>query len=331
MSRDFNVAILAQRGRLAFEAVLFAATLRHHAPRWAGRLIVAEPRPGPLWTGTPGLPELPHRAILKTLEAEIRPFDSRHFGETYPPGNKIEALAVLPPGPFVFFDTDSVITNELADLPIDFDRPAASMKREGTWPKLDLYGSNYNDIWGVLHARQGGDVRDTLDRGWPDNHWRRYLYFNAGWFFGADPQAFHHAYLNAALMIRDDPPPEIAGQILDPWLDQAALPLAIHALGGGRPGDQGGIADGLLDESHSVHYRFLPLLYATASDDVIRKVECAARLPEIEAVLRDYEPFRQFLYEGKGAAARALFDRTALPRKEQPIRQKLRQAGLWVR
>ena len=33
---------------------------------------------------------------------------------------------------------------------------------------------------------------------------------------------------------RDDAPPELVCQSLDPWLDQVALPLVIHALGGGR-------------------------------------------------------------------------------------------------
>ena len=45
----FDVVIVAQAGRLTYEAVLFAASLRHFAPDFKGRLIVAEPQPGPLW------------------------------------------------------------------------------------------------------------------------------------------------------------------------------------------------------------------------------------------------------------------------------------------
>ena len=37
----FNIMIVGQRGRLTHEACLFAATLRHNAPGWDGRLIVA--------------------------------------------------------------------------------------------------------------------------------------------------------------------------------------------------------------------------------------------------------------------------------------------------
>ncbi|CUH39093.1 hypothetical protein JSE7799_01813 [Jannaschia seosinensis] len=216
----FNILIVGQKGRLQHEAALFAASLRHNAPNWSGRLIVAEPQPGPLWPDDPRIPDSAQRNLLQSLDAEIAPFENRHFGSAYSYGNKIEALAAMPAGPFVFFDTDTVITAELADIVIDFTRPSASMKREGTWPQVDLYGPNFNDMWGVLHERRGGRLADTLDTRWPDNHWRRYLYFNAGWFLGDDPQAFYRAFRDAALMIRDDPPDEIVTQELDPWLDQ---------------------------------------------------------------------------------------------------------------
>ncbi len=328
---SFNILIIGQKGRLTHEAALFAATLRHNAPNWSGRLIVAEPQPGPRWPDDPRIPAGPQRDLLETLGAEITPFENHHFGSYYPNGNKIEGLSALPDGPFLFFDTDTVITGELADIAIDFARPAASMKREGTWPEIELYGPDYNDIWGVLHARRDGRLEDTLDLTWPDNHWRRYLYFNAGWFFGHDPRAFQKAFLDAALMIRDDPPDEIVCQTLDPWLDQAALPLAVHELGGGRPGNKGGIKDELLDGTHSYHYRFLPLMYATAPDHVIDAVAAATAPNPIKKVLKDYEPFKRFLYQPKGAKARALFDRDNLPRKEQAIRNRLKREGLWLR
>jgi hypothetical protein len=36
------------------------------------------------------------RAFLDELGAEIVPFDSRHFGASYPNGNKAEALSPCP-------------------------------------------------------------------------------------------------------------------------------------------------------------------------------------------------------------------------------------------
>ena len=115
----FNIMIVGQRGRLTHEACLFAATLRHNAPGWDGRLIVAEPQPGDRWSADPRIPAGPQRDLLESLGAEIVPFESRHFGSYYPNGNKIEGLVALPDGPFMFFDTDTVITSDISTLDID--------------------------------------------------------------------------------------------------------------------------------------------------------------------------------------------------------------------
>lgn len=323
----FNILVVAQDGRLQYEAVLFAASLRHADPAFAGRLIVAEPRPGGAWPGDPRIAPAAREA-LEHLGAEIRPFDAQHFGASYPQGNKIEALSCLPPGePFVFFDTDTVVTGPLSDVPFDFTRPAASMRREGTWPEIELYGPGHAAIWKSLYDRFGLDFESSLDRAEPDEHWERYLYFNAGWFFGADPARFGALFLDMARSIRDDPPPELALQSLDPWLDQVALPLVIHALGGGRPGPE---LDGL-DGDVTCHWRVLPLAYARESDRVIEVIEAAAAPNRIKRVLKEYEPMRRMIFQGKGHKTRALFDRTALPRREKAIRNRIKRAGLWIR
>ncbi|NAZ35475.1 hypothetical protein [Rubellimicrobium sp. CFH 75288] len=319
----FTVLAIAQGGRLEAEALLLAASLRENAP--ALRLILAEPQPGPLWPGDPRLsPE--GRAALGALGAEIRPLESRHFGAAYPHGNKIEGLAVLPPGePFLFLDTDTLVTGDLAAVPFPWDRPSASMRREGTWPVEEPYWPGYRGIWGSLYARFGLDLESSLDPAWPEEHWRRYLYFNAGWFFGADPAAFGALFLRYALAIRDDPGEALAAQPLDPWLDQVALPLVIHALGGGRPGPE--LAG--LDGATTCHYRAFPLLFAREGDAAVALFERIARGP-LGPLLRRHEPIRRAL-DGEGARARALFDRAALPRREREIRQKLRAEGLWTR
>ena len=115
--QPFNILIIGQAGRLQYEALLFAASLRANAPAFQGRLIVAEPQPGPLWDKDPRIsPDL--RAGLADLGAGIVPFESAHFGQAYPYGNKIEGLAALPAGePFVFFDTDTLVTGDLAAVP----------------------------------------------------------------------------------------------------------------------------------------------------------------------------------------------------------------------
>lgn len=324
---NFNVMIVGQAGRLAAEAVLFAASLRAASPGFSGRLVVAEPQPGPLWPDADPRLDAAHRELLEELGAETSPFESRYFGASYPHGNKIEGLSALPAGePFVVFDTDTLVLGELAALRFDFTRPSASMRRTGTWPVEDVYWPGYSAVWQSLYTRFGLDFASSLDLGQPDEYWQRYLYFNAGWFFGADPAAFGRRFLDYAVSIRDDPPPELACQPLDPWLDQVALPLVIHALDGGRPGPE--LAG--LDGDVTCHWRTLPLLYARENDRVVEMLEAVAAPNRRKKVLKSWDPLRKFVYQRHGQRARALFDRDALP-PEPTIRKRLRAAGLWMR
>ncbi|MEY4872118.1 MAG: hypothetical protein RLZZ563_1448, partial [Pseudomonadota bacterium] len=253
---EFNILCIGQAGRLQYEAVLLAASLRANSPGFKGRLLVATPRPGPRWPGmNPELTDPATLALLADLGAEVIPFDSRAFGASYPHGNKIEALAHIPDAPFLFLDTDTLITGELSTLTPDFSRPTASMKREGTWPQIDLYGPGYTEIWASLYARFGLDFQSSLDLTQPDEYWQRYLYFNAGWFLYESPHRFGSLFLKYATEIAKRPGAELACQVLDPWLDQVALPLVIHSLGGGRPGPDLAGLDGAL----TCHWRILPL------------------------------------------------------------------------
>ncbi len=326
-AKRFNIVVIGQAGRFQYEALLFAASLRRFDPGFDGRLIVAEPRPGGAWPGNPRMSPMLREALCG-LGAEIRPFDAVHFGASYPQGNKIEALTALPPGePFIFFDSDTVITGALSQVAFDFSRPSASMRREGSWPKPELYGPGYGGIWKSLYDRFGLDYASSLDLSQPDEYWERYLYFNAGWFFGSDPASFGRTYLDYALSIRDDPPPELALQALDPWLDQVALPLVIHGLGGGRPGPE---LDGL-DGDVSCHWRVLPLAYARESDRTIDRLEAAAAPNRIKRVLKMHEPMRRMIFHGKGRVLRAKFDRNDLPRSEKALRNRLRRMRSWIR
>ncbi len=326
--QPFNIVIVGQAGRLQYEAVLFAASLRHSSPDFAGRLFVASPQPGPLWSQDPSVKQPDITDLLQSLGAEILPFESRHFGQAYPYGNKIEMLSALPQGePFVFFDTDTLITGDITQVPFDFDRPTASMRREGTWPKLELYGPGYNQIWKSLYDRFGLDFATSLDLSQPDEYWRRYLYFNAGFFFYKCPHEFGRLFLQYALEIRDNPPRELVCQPMDPWLDQVALPLVIHALGGGRDT----LPENTLDGEISCHYRVLPLLYARESDAVVDLLETVSAPNKIKKVIKQYEPIRRMIYQGRGQKVRAMFDRDNLPRREQAIRNQIKKEGFWLR
>lgn len=326
-SQAFNLFCIAQNGRLAYEAVILAASLRDTNPDFSGRLFVGEPQPGPKWRGDPRIPA-PLRTLLEGFGATIVPIENRHFGQSYPNGNKIEGLMALPKGePFVFFDTDTLFTGPLSSVTFDFDRPSASMRREGTWPQIELYGPGYGKIWKSLYDKFELDFESSLDRTKPDEYWERYLYFNAGWFFHRCPHEFGARFRDYALAIRDDTPDELIVQSLDPWLDQVALPLVIHSFGGGRPGPE--LAG--LDGDASCHYRILPMLYARESDRVVEVLERVTAPNPVKKVLKEFEPLKKIVYQGKGKKVRSMFDRADLPRREAAIRTRIKAEKLWLR
>ena len=326
VGQPFNIVAVVQSGRLQFEALLLAASLRRSSPGFAGRLFLAEPQHGGAWPRDPAVTDPAIRAMLQDLGATFLPFEARHFGQKYPNGNKIEALAHLPDEPFVFLDTDTLILGDIGAVPFDFARPSASMRREGSWPIPQPY-LGYDQIWGALYSRFGLDLATSLDLSQPAEYWQRYLYFNAGWFFGHSPRRFGSLMLDYALSIRNDPPAELAAQELYPWLDQIALPLVIHTLGGGRPGPELAGMDGDV----TCHYRHIPLLYARESDRAVAVLEEVARQQPLRRLLRDHEPVKLMVYQNRGRKARALFDRADLPRREQTLRAALKEAGLWLR
>ncbi|WP_346429675.1 hypothetical protein [Paracoccus sp. DMF-8] len=239
------------------------------------------------------------RDLLTGFGAEILPFTAVHFGRGYPYGNKIEALSLLPAGePFVFFDSDTIITGPLGRCAIDFSRPTASMRRRGSWPEPPLHGPGYSDIWRSLYDRFGLDFESSLDPDQPDEHWERYLYFNAGWFLGDDPAEFGRRFLDWSLALRNEPGEVLASQSLDPWLDQAILPLVVHALGGGRPGPE---LDGF-DNGVTCHYRNLSLLYARRSDRAVAAMERVLDLPELRPLVQQDAGYDKLVREGAGGA-----------------------------
>ncbi|MEP5732246.1 MAG: hypothetical protein ABJL67_23090 [Sulfitobacter sp.] len=327
-SQTFNVVIVGQQGRLAYEALIFAASLRHTNPDFKGRLLIAEPQPGQLWDQNPAIKNAEVLAALADFGAEIIPFESKHFGQKYPYGNKIEMLTALPKDePFAFFDTDTLITGDLSKVPFDFDRPTASLRREGTWPEPQIYGPGYTGLWKSLYDKFGLDFESSLDLSQPDEYWQRYLYFNAGFFFYRCPHEFGAMFLKYALAIRDTPPVELCAQSFDPWLDQIALPLVIHALGGGRDA----LPQGYLDGEVSCHYRYLPLLYARESSRAIEILEAVTAPNKLKKVLKGSNAIKRTIYQGRGQKVRALFDQEHLPRREQMIRNKIKKNGFWIR
>lgn len=324
----FNIISIAQNGRLGFEAVALASSLRRASPDFSGRLIFAEPTPDGKWQDINTTLSDDIRETLIGFGAEIIPFTAQHFGKDYPYGNKIEALAAMPENEnFLFLDTDTLILGDIARMPFDFTRPAASMRRSATWPEPPLYGPGYSDIWRSLYERFGLDFESSLDLQQYDEYWERYLYFNAGWFFGSDPKSFGERFLEYALAIRNEPNDELACQVLDVHLDQIALPLVIHSLGGGRPGPELAGMDGDV----TCHYRYLGLLYARESDLAVEAAQLLRQDKSARRILREWEPFKTLVLRNAGVKkARPLFD-MGLPENERRMRNILKREGFFTR
>lgn len=325
--QDFDVLIVGQAGPLERQAVILATSLRRNAPDFPGRLVVAEPLPQDAWAGSETLMGRPARKALTALGAEIRPFTARHFGRSYPFGNKIEALGTLDPRrPFLFLDSDTLVTGDLARVPFDFSRPTASMRREGTWPQPPAYGPGYEGIWRSLYDRFGLAIEGSLDHAQPDEHWERYLYFNAGWFVGTDAREFGRRFTEWAVAVRDDPGDALACQSLDPWLDQIVLPLVIHSLGGGRPPDRLAGMDGCV----TTHWRCLPLLYAVGSEEALAEMEAILHMPDLAEVFAGWTARTQLVEQGLGRARIRPMFAAGLHLREKGIRQRIRAQGLWI-
>lgn len=324
---DFDIVAVGQAGRLQFECLLLAASLQANAPSFAGTLYIAEPQAGPLWPKDPAM-RGDIKTALEDMGAVILPFENTAFGAGYPHGNKIEALCAMPEGrDFLFLDSDTLILGDIGTLACDFTRPSASMRRTGTWPEEELYWPGYTAIWKSLYDRFGLEFDSTLDLSKPDEYWERYLYFNAGWVTGHDAPAFGKRWRDWAVSIRDDCPEELVLQSLDPWLDQVTLPLVIHSFGGGRPDDTHAGLDGDL----TCHYRLLPLLYARENDAVVAALEAVTAPNKVKKWLKQYDPFKRMVYQGRGHKVRAMFDQNDLPPRERQLRNRIKKEGFWMR
>jgi hypothetical protein len=109
----------------------------------------------------------------------------------------------LPEGePFVFFDSDTLVTGPVRGIPFNFERPSASMQRDGTWPVFELHGPGYTATWRAFHDCFGLDFESSLDPAQPDEYWESYLHFNAGWFFHRCPREFGTRMLEIMLEVR---------------------------------------------------------------------------------------------------------------------------------
>ena len=307
--------------------ILFLASLRANSPKFEGRVFIAEPRPNQAWTMNPMIRSQHTRDLIAELGAEFIAFDNKIFGESYPYGNKIECLTAIPNDkPFLFFDSDTLILDELCDVPFDFSRPTASLRRTATWPQPLGPGHHYADIWKDCYDICGVDYTSSLDEQFSAQDWRRYLYFNASFFFYESPTKFG-ALPRVCPKDQKQHAPSDHPTIFRPLAGPSGFAHGYSQLWGGRHT----LARGWLDAKTSCHYRRIPLLYAREDDRVITTLERLANQAHIRARLSQHPAFQRMIYQKQGRRLRGMIDRSHQPTSEVALCNKLKAFGYWIR
>ena len=113
--QSFNILAVGQSGRLQYEAVLLAASLRAFDPGFAGTLYIAEPQPSARWPEDPRIKAGPVRDLLVEL--------GRGFPAVRKPGLRAElslwqqdrgAGGAAGSAPFCVLDTDTLVTGSFS-------------------------------------------------------------------------------------------------------------------------------------------------------------------------------------------------------------------------
>ncbi|MEM8870160.1 MAG: hypothetical protein AAF848_04595 [Pseudomonadota bacterium] len=325
-----NIAIIAQNGRLGYEALLFAASLqKFNGHNDDIKLYVCTPIHNQLWHEDPDIRETDIAGRLEALGAEVVPFENATFGAEYPHSNKIYALEALPPKEnFVFFDTDVLIKGDLGSVDADFAVPTGGYEVP-VWPIMSKSSNTRSEIWGALYDRfdipTKGWWRDTED---PDST-DRFPYFNGGCFYYRCPTVFANAFRHIAHSIERDPPAALEGQRLFPFLDQIALALTIGFLNG----DARGPKDIGLFAPVAFHYFSKPRLFIKPQDtghlNLARQIVRSEELSDLFAQDPGFNYY--FLEEGYDLVTGMVEEHNYNFMNFRLMRSALRKSGKWYK
>jgi hypothetical protein len=278
-----NVVIVAQRGRLALQALLFAETYVRSGSAARNPLFVAVPEPGNLWEDDP-TPEPAVMARLTALGARIVTFRNEHFGSRSPYTNKVYALFAIPQGePFMFLDSDQLIFRNLTDIPLDFSHPSARLAAAAWPPNRSSFPKE--KVWRAVYRLAGGDA--------PANGAGRY--FNAGCYYHEDPHVFGQLMLDCCLALSSTQSPPIAEQPMLPApLDQVALSAVIARIGEGQPCPETLNSIHLTDTTASWHYHRFARFWLPGYERARDLLEEILQTPDTAALLAGNETIQFF-------------------------------------
>ena len=296
----WNVAIVAQRGRIAYQALLCAASIRAHHSADDIRVYICVPNYTRRWKTDPGLDDVELVEAFRRYDCEITPFDNADFGSRYPHSNKFYAILSLPADePFMFLDSDTIVAGSMrAD--IDFARPVLR-PAQSTWPVKRRGSPSIGAIWRSLYDFFGLDPAPYFDAERGDKKHQCYPYYNAGLMYYERSGIFGSTMLQMAKRLWRKQPDALRRQPLNPWLDQIVLPLVLAKFGVPR------IERRDLLYKPTLHYR-VPALLLLESGRAFKVFDSLSRQPGLVSVLSHDPGFRYYLSEEGREVVQRTFD-----------------------
>jgi hypothetical protein len=283
-----NVVIVAQQGRIGYQALLCAASIRAFQAANAVRVFVGVPKNSRRWENNPEITDADLIAAFKRYDCEITPFDNTDFGSDYPHANKFYAIGSLPPDePFLFLDSDSVVVSPIRPRHLNLSEPA--LKSGGpSWPVKADDGRSVGEVWRSLYEFFDIDPAPWRDPELGDDEHRVYPYYNAGIVYYEQAGRFADLWLEMAKRVWLKRPLAIVNQPIKPWLDQIVLPILLAKLGVPAGRDPDPIHKAV------VHYHF-PFYLQVRHTKAIELFDTLSKEEALTSVLRKDEGFRYFM------------------------------------
>lgn len=285
----WNIALVAQRGRIAYQALLCAASIREHHGAGQIRIHICVPNNSRRWKTDPSLNDIELIEAFRHYGCEIAPFDNKHFGSAYPHSNKFYAISSLPPEePFMFLDSDTILTDALRE-DVDFSLPVLKPAPK-KWPIRRGNSPSIGEIWRSLYEFFDLDPEPYFDASRGDSKYNCFPYYNASVIYYERGGIFGKTMLKMGKRLWRHPPDTLRRQPLVPWLDQIVLPLVLAKLGVPR------IKEPELPYKQVVHYR-VPAVLLLRSRPGFAAFESLAKRPQLASVLNHDPGFRYYMSE----------------------------------
>src|SRR5437868_1260080 len=133
--KPLNVGMVAQGGRLGYQALLCAASIRSFHSANQVRVFICIPNKTDLWRDDPRVDDPDLLQSFARYNCEIVRFDNLDFGLRYPHSNKFYSILALPNSePFLFLDSDGILVAPIRRENLNFQQPAL-LPAAASWPK----------------------------------------------------------------------------------------------------------------------------------------------------------------------------------------------------